>query len=385
MIKKLLFLCLACVFVFGVALDEKQKQFVQNIAPSDEMSDYTQNIIDPLVATSPLVLSLQEYKKSYLVGEVFALELSAKTTETTQFDLQVAFEKNDELVFLNSNIHWDKINDEYHTTLWFEAKNTNAKLNKIFISLSKNEEVFQKASLTLSPLKFIRINAEQDYSNIVAEKLEATRVKTSFFDDKNLLVNIEFLGINTNLKDFFLKDKDIIDQRIDNVRGDFNASAAYYSAILSPSKKSLDFSYYNTQSQEFEKISLEIKPDEQNIINIQSDLNPKNNTLDLYKQVALYLLSLVCVLIFIFKRSYIILIIAVLSFTASFFVSTQTHTGIIKANAKAKILPTEQSSSFYISDEAQEVEILGKRQHYVKILLKDGKIGWIDEQDLQKN
>ena len=61
-------------------LDEKGKRVYENIAESDERGDYTQNILDPFVATSSLVLDAKPYKGEYFVGEVFSVELIAKTT-----------------------------------------------------------------------------------------------------------------------------------------------------------------------------------------------------------------------------------------------------------------------------------------------------------------
>ncbi|WP_454991229.1 SH3 domain-containing protein, partial [Campylobacter rectus] len=54
----------------------------------------------------------------------------------------------------------------------------------------------------------------------------------------------------------------------------------------------------------------------------------------------------------------------------------------LKQNINVKILPTQNSSVFYTSKAQQKVEILGEREDYVKILLDDGKIGWVKKDDI---
>ncbi|ELF7016126.1 hypothetical protein RA728_000651, partial [Campylobacter upsaliensis] len=106
---------------------------------------------------------------------------------------------------------------------------------------------------------------------------------------------------------------------------------------------------------------------------------------NIYKQYALWALAFVLAILFIFKRNYFILGFALLSFALSFLVDTNTHNGLLKTNTRVKILPTEPSTYFYTTNTEEEVEILGKRENYIKVLFKNGKIGWVNDTDLLKN
>ena len=57
----------------------------------------------------------------------------------------------------------------------------------------------------------------------------------------------------------------------------------------------------------------------------------------------------------------------------------------LKANSKATLLPTAQSTHFYTSERDEEVEILGERKNFIKVLLNDGKIGWVSREAVQKD
>lgn len=384
MMKKLLILALCFAFSFGV-LDEKGQQVYNNIAESDERGDYTQNILDPFVATSSLVLSTKEYKSEYLVGELFTIELTAKTDEKTDFDFELSFNKNDSLVFLNPSVKWQQNGNEYTTTLWFEAKDVNAELLQIVVNLTRNKESFQQASLNISPLQFKRVSAGKNFSHLVAKELVIKRVKSDYFDDKNLVMIVEFEAKEANLKNFWLDNEKLIQQRVDGFRGDFNNSTAFYSAVFSPNLNELHFSYYNTTTQNLESVDLKVELSDEKV-STQTDLNPKNNDLIFYKRLGLWVLAAVFAVIFVFKRNYIFFAIALLAFIISFFIgASNTQMAILKANSRAKILPTTQSTYFYTSEKDEEVEILGKRKEWVKVLLQDGKIGWVQDENLQKN
>lgn len=289
------------------------------------------------------------------------------------------------MLFLNPNVKWLKNGNEYTTTLWFEAKDVNAALIQILVNLKRNKEVFQQASLNINPLQFKRIDAGKNYAHLVAKELNVKRVKSDYFDDKNLVMVVEFEAQEANLKNFHLNNEKIIQQRVDGFRGDFNTSSAFYSAVFAPSVSELNFSYFNASTQSLQNISLKVELSNEKL-STQSDLNPKNNDLLFYKRLALWALSGVLVLIFVFKRHYLFFALAVIIFVGSFFIgSKDTQTAILKANSRAKILPTSQSTYFYTSEKDEEVEILGKRKEWVKILLSNGKIGWVSNENLQKN
>ncbi|EGM2659035.1 hypothetical protein ILX96_001319, partial [Campylobacter jejuni] len=173
-------------------------------------------------------------------------------------------------------------------------------------------------------------------------------------------------------------------QGIENLKGDFNASSAFYYAILPLSKTNFEFSYFNKDSKKLENINLKLKISDDEI-STQSDLNPVNKDLNIYKQYALWFLAVLFGVLFVWRKNYIILALAVVCFALSFLVDTNTQNAIIKAGSRAKILPTEPSTYFYTANADEKVEVLGKRQNYIKVLFSDGKIGWVNKDDLQKN
>ncbi|MCH5335859.1 MAG: SH3 domain-containing protein [Campylobacter sp.] len=363
-------------------LSEEEQKIYKNIAPSDEQGDFESNIENPFIPQSSLVLSIQDYPSRVYVGEVFCIKVYAKTTEETNFDLELNLTKNDDLEFLTPNPKWKKQENTYETALCFEALSSNANLEQIIVQLTRNKEMFQEAGLWLEPIKFELTPTNKNFSHIVASSLEVKKVKTSFFDDKNVIMMLELSATNANLKSFRMDN--VERQGIENYKGDFNSSSAFYYAIFPSFKNNFEFSYFNKESKKLENfnLKLQISDDE---ISTQSDLNPVNKDFNIYKQYGLWALALLFALIFIFTRSFIVLFLALVCFALSFLVDTSTQNGILKAGSKVKILPTTPSTYFYTANSNEEVEILNQRENYIKILLKNGKIGWVSRENLQKN
>lgn len=384
---------LLAVFLLGlyflnaeIKLNETEIQIYKNISQSEEKEVNIEDTVNNIRGLSSLALRVLDYKKDYYVGEVFPITIYAKTNESSEFGFRVDLDKNNDLAFLNKDVKWEKVQGEYKASLWFEAKSTNAKLNNIKISLTRNKVPFQDTTLNIENIRFKRVNADKNYANLVASELKVKKFRTNRFDDKNLVMIVELSAKNANLNNFNIaNDTTLVKQRIDNVNGDFNSSSAFYSAIFAPSKNELSFSYFNTQSNKLEEINLAVELSSNETVNTQSDLNPTVNAMDFYKQLALWIIAAVCAFVYIFKRSYVFLAIALIVFILSFFVVSSSYKATIKANTSAKLLPTENSTYFYTSSQEEEVDVLTSRQNYKKVLFKNGKIGWVDEKDLQKN
>lgn len=361
---------------------KEEQKIYQNIAPSDEREDFEKDTSDPFVSKGTLVLELEDYGDKFYVGEVFSLKLWAKTTENTSFDFKISLIKNDDLLFLNPHPKWQKMGDGYMSVLWFEAKSSNAVLEQIVTELLRNEQTFEKASIRVNALNFENTPTPPNFSHIVASKLEVKRVKTDRFDDKNIIMMLELSGENTNLKSFFMQD--VAKQGVENLMGDFNASSGFYYAILPAYQNSFSFSYFNKESKKLENFDLKLQISDDKI-STQSDLNPTDKNFSIYKQYALWALTLILALLFVWKKNYFILAFALLSFVLGFLIDTHTQSGTLKSGAKVQILPTEFSTQFYTASSHQKVEILAKRGVYTKILLSDGKIGWVNNADLRKD
>ncbi|AJC86298.1 hypothetical protein [Campylobacter sp. RM16704] len=364
------------------SLGEQEKEIYKTIAPSYE-NDFEKKINeDSFIPQGSLVLNTKDYAEEVYIDEVFAIDLEVITTTKITFDLNISLDKNEDMLWINPNPIWDQKANSYYTRLWFVAKNLNANLNKITVSLSRNDRIFQSSSLIIKPIKLKKIDAPSNkYSHIVANNLEVKQVKASNFDNENMIVFIELLGENTNLAGFNLKD--IQKQGVEAIKGEFDKQSGFYYAILDKSKTRFEFSYFNLNSKELKDFSLKIELKEDSV-STQSDLNPKTNDFNFYKQIFFWILCGILAIWFVFKKSYIALGLAILTLIASFLTQNSIYKAVLKADSKIQILPTQNSTHFNSGKYQQEVEVVGSRNDYKKILFTNGKIGWVKSENLSK-
>ncbi|WP_291951752.1 hypothetical protein [Campylobacter sp.] len=364
------------------SLSDQAKQLYNTITPSDEY-DYETKIVKEDIPQTSLVLNAKEYQQKVYVDEIFPIDLEVITSTNLNFDLNISFEKSDDMLWINPNPIWQQKANSYSTTLWFQAKSLNATLDKIIIWLSRNDKIIQNSSLIIKPINLEKIEAPVNkYSHIVASNLKVKQVRANNFDNETMILFIELIGENTNLEGFEIKS--ISKQGVEAIKGNFSKQSAFYYAILDKNKSKFDFSYFNTTKKELQEFSLKIELKEDSI-STQSDLNPKTNNFNFYKQIILWSFCFIFAIWFIFKKSYIALGLAILTLIASFLSHHSIYKTFLKAQSKIQILPTLNSTYFYSGEQIQEVEVLDKREHYRKILLNNGKIGWVKNEDLAKN
>ena len=146
----------------------------------------------------------------------------------------------------------------------------------------------------------------------------------------------------------------------------------------------MTFSYYNTQSSKIEIISSPIVHSEE-IVSTQTDLNPHNSNVLLYKRVGVGILLFLCVVWLLFKRDKISLLVTIICGLYLIYIYLPNRNFLIQKDTNVFILPTKNSSVFFKTESDVYVEVLDSQKGYIKVLLPDDKIGWVSEDDIGKN
>ncbi|MCR4942809.1 MAG: SH3 domain-containing protein [Campylobacter sp.] len=359
---------------------------LKNIVPTDEpdLNIPDSQVYDTIV-TKELILKAVKVPKSVFVGEIFQVSIEADTQSEFDFKFTTNIDEND-IKLLNPNgVEWINQGDsKYLGTLFLQAKNTKVKHLKLELSISRNDQTYQKSNLNVYLPRFKEIRSRTDFNHIVANELEVKKFKTSKFDENSLIMIVELAGKNIDIASFHLDDKTILKQGVDTIVGDFSSQSAYYFAVFKPNKTTLDFSYYNLEKQKFESFSLPVSVEEDDV-STQIGLNPKQSEFSTYKNVILYTLSALFLVLTFIRKRFSYLIATVLCIAASIYAYNPFSKGILKANVNVKILPTTKSTIFYTSKQNENIEILNEKNDYVKILFDDDKIGWVKKDDIIKN
>ncbi|MBR8463990.1 SH3 domain-containing protein [Campylobacter sp. faydin G-24] len=359
---------------------------LKNIIPTNEPDiSVPDSQIYERIKAKELLLQSTNMPRSVIVGEIFSIDVTANTQSELELEFNTQVDETN-IKWLNSkNLEWVSLGGgKYIAKFYLEAKNINAKSVRISLNLKRNGEYYQHANINVFMPKLKELRSDENYNHIVADSLEVKKFKTTKFDDINNIMVVEIVGKNVDLSAFYIENKTILKQGVDTIVGDFNSQSAYYFAVFKPNKKTLDFNYYNLKKAKFESFSLPVSVEDDDV-STQIGLNPKQSELNTYKDIAIYSLATLFFILALIRRKFSYFFVAAVFITLGIYTYNPFGKAVLKPNVSVSILPTRNSTIFYTSQTKEDIEILGDKEEWYKILFKDGKIGWVNRDDLIKN
>ena len=243
-------------------------------------------------------------------------------------------------------------------------------IKKVFIV---SKDLYKEISLNdLYSTK--QLDKIKNFCNVLAKNLKVQNIISSKYDNKYNMVSFTLIGKNANLNDFTLHLKD---ENLTIV----SPQKATYLGLIENNQKNIDFYYFNTQNDNYQKIKIPINIKEETI-STQTNLNPEENTL--FTPVNIFILSSIAILILIFLvYQQIWLIFPPLLLTAYLiYANLPKGEGYLTRGTKVYILPTKNSTIFYEAPIGTKVKILKQTTNYTKIQIQN-KIGWVKNEDIR--
>jgi len=330
-----------------------------------------------------LFLSVEETPSKVYVGQVFSIKLKAIVANDKIDGLGNTFSSATGVDVLNPQNPWERSRDNtYYNTFYFKINSKTAVMPRLSVSLVERQEALESEIITLNTPQLIQLKADPFFSNVITQSLTINKYKTTTFDAKNVIIVLEIEATAANLKDFKLSG--IAKSGIDSFSDNGTSQKIYYYAILPNYQKSFDFTYFDLGSNKFNKITLpmSIESDE---VSTQLGLNPKESIFEFYKTVGYGILSFIFFIILLKRRKWYYFVLSLIFLALFFLDQNPLNNAKLKSNSTIMILPMERSTVFFTSDKILDIEKLGERDNYIKILLPDGKIGWTDRENIIKN
>ena len=158
--------------------------------------------------------------------------------------------------------------------------------------------------------------------------------------------------------------------------------SANYFVITKQDVLNINFSYFNALNKNYEVFSLpiEISGDD---LSTQTNLNPQTSEFATYKSMAIYAIIVICLFSFMLWRSFYGIVLAVILGAYALYDARPFSQITVRQNAEISILPTRNSSVFHVLKTQQSLKVLDKYKNYTKVLLDDGKIGWIRNENIK--
>lgn len=330
-----------------------------------------------------IFISYEEVPSKVYVGQIFPIKVKAIVAKNNFDDIINIFSESKSVEIINPDAKWQALdNNTFYTTFYIKIKSTPANLPNLSINILLNRDIIESERIALPHLNIVQLKKDPIFSNVIAESLGVKKHKTTTFDSKSLIIVLELEATYSNLKDFTLSS--VTKNSVDSFSDNHPIQRAYYYAIIPNYQKTFEFTYFDIRTNKFVKTTLPVII-EDDVVSTQIGLNPKESIFEFYKTIGYGILAFLFFIIFLKKRRFFYLLIA-LVFLGLFFLDKNPLNNVtLKEHSSVMILPTEKSTVFLTTTKSLSVEKLGTRESYIKILLPDGKIGWTPSENIVKN
>jgi len=240
----------------------------------------------------------------------------------------------------------------------------------------------KKTNLSGVKIPVTKIPNHKNFSGVIASGLKIKNHQVSVYDETTNLIAIAFEAHDANLEDIYIVDA--IKDGVENAKRDGSKMTINYYIVLPSEQKELNFSYFDTIKETFVDKSIPIIMQDASVA-AQTDLNPKDDSFETLKKYVILGLVILFVLLFLWKRDFFYLVMAVISAAVLLTFYTALATVCIKEGSPLYIVPTSNSTTSIHIDERYKTTKLAERNEFVKIEYKNGIVGWIKHEDLCKN
>lgn len=339
---------------------------------------------DDDIKSKELYLSYKSYPNRVFTGQKFNIKLEAiiLTNELDYDNIVTTFTNEDNIGILTQNVKWIKSkNAKYSTTIAYKAYDKKFNLPTITVALVKDDNIIDFISIKPPKIKYEKIAINQKtFSNIIASSFEIDTVKTKQYTNNTLHTTLYMEALNSNLED--TKIDNYPEQGITDLTQDGDIQKIHYYIMIPSHTKQIDFTYYNTKLKDFVMMHIPIIMDEE-LVSTQTELNPYNSSILIYKQSISVILLLFFILLYIFtkKERWLILVTILILILVYLFIPNKKV--LLKKDVKVYILPTKNSTVYEVLNSKKLVEIINRKDGFIKVLFQNENIGWIKENDIK--
>jgi len=262
-------------------------------------------------------------------------------------------------------------------TFYFKTTDKLFIIPRITVTLNGNTKTLDGVKI---PVK--KLPKAKNFSGVIASGLKVKNHQVSIFDGKTNLIAISLEAHDANLEDIYIPSA--LKDGVENAKRIGSKMEIDYYIVLPTKQKKLTFTYFDTIKETFVEKTIDIKIHDGTVA-AQTDLNPKDDSFEALKKYTLTILSTLFLLLFLWKRDFFYLVLAVVSAAILLTFYTALATICIKEGSPLYIIPTSTSTTIIHIDKKFTTTKLAERDEFVKIKYSNGTTGWIKNEDLCKN
>ena len=330
-----------------------------------------------LSANKVLYLSYQETPQRVIKGEIFSITIKTVSTIDNFRDIKYKFLNYSGLKSLGSIPDRTIKGKFYFEKFYFLVTKNKAKLPDINVSLIADTE-YEPAILNGPKLNIITLNPKKDFSNVIANSFKLSEYKTTSFDTKHNIIVFSAKAKNSKLSS--IKFQNVFKQGIESVSKSYNNPKVTYFVVVNKDLEKFSFTYFNLIKNRFEKIIIPIIVDDDSVTT-QSDLKPKDQSKEKLKLSIAIALVFIILIFTIWRKKYIYLILTLIPLIYIGYVLIPSKDVCIKAGSNIQLLPVTNGTIFETTQTQYNLPKEGSIKDFVKVKLKNEKIGWVKNED----
>jgi len=262
-------------------------------------------------------------------------------------------------------------------TFYFKTTDSLFIIPRITVIFNGNKEVLDGVKI---PVK--KLPKAKNFSGVIASGLKVKNHQVSVFDNKTNLIAISLEAHDANLEDIYIPSA--LKDGTENAKRTASKMEIDYYIVLPKEQTKLSFTYFDTIKDTFVEKTIKIKIHDGTVA-AQTDLNPKDDSFEKLKKYILIFLSIVFLLLFLWRRDFFYLVLAVISAGILLTFYTTLATVCVKEGSPLYIVPTSTSTTIIHIDKKFTTTKLAERNKFVKIKYTNGTTGWIRNEDLCKD
>jgi len=259
-------------------------------------------------------------------------------------------------------------------TFYFKTTDRLFIIPRIEITLNGNKKMLNGVKI---PVK--KLPKAKNFSGVIASGLKVKNHQVSIFDEKTNLIAIALEAHDANLEDIYIPSA--LKDGVENAKRTGSKMEIDYYIVLPSEDKSLKFTYFDTIKETFVEKNIAIKLHDGTVA-AQTDLNPKDDSFETLKKYILTALTLLFLILFLWKRDFFYLVLAVISAAILLTFYTALATVCVKEGSPLYIVPTSTSTTIIHIDKKFKTTKLAERNEFVKVKYTNGTTGWIKNEDL---
>ena len=331
-----------------------------------------------LDAQKVIYLSYHNVPQRVVKGEIFPITLKALSTIKKFQDIEYKFSNVSGLKILTETPQRVKKGKYFYDTFYLLSTQRWAKLPDVTASLITSQD-YDSTYILGEKLNIITLNPKKNFSKIIANNFELVEYKTTTFDNKHNIIVFVASAQNSNIQAMYFEN--VFKQGTESVYESYLNSKITYFLVIDKTIENFSFSYFNLLKNKFSTITIPIIVEEDSVTT-QSDLKPKDQSKERLKMQITGVAVLIALVFILWRRKYIYLILLIVPLVYIAYLAVPEQEICIKKGSQILLLPVNNGTIFEIASSKYTLLKEGQVDGFVKVKLKNKKIGWVRNEDI---